>query len=181
MSGKYTLWLRADTPQTNEKLRKTIDTYTQKLGGPSFEPHVTLLGSIRGMEAEEAVERVKSFAKDFKPFEILLTDIKVKSIYFQCVLATPDPSHVPFLTSLNTAARAAFGHKQHGGEGGDVYFPHLSLVYGLYDQDVKEKAAAEIKAEGSVVGTRLDVKSVQVWDMEGTPEQWKVVAEVPLG
>jgi hypothetical protein len=61
----YHLWIKP-TGAVRDTLVQTIQELAHELGGPMFEPHVTLLGSLIGTEQEhtqrsEIVTRIAAF------------------------------------------------------------------------------------------------------------------------
>ena len=72
----------------------------------------------------------------------------------------------------NTKAKHIFNREQD-----PKYMPHLSLVYGNFDDDVKKKIISEI---GSRIEIVIDVKNIHLFLSEDKPEKWSRVREFPL-
>lgn len=54
-------------------------------------------------------------------------------------------------------------------------------MYGDLPEDQKKKIAEDIKREWNVVGSVVDVESIQIWDTSREVEEWQMVGEVRLG
>lgn len=74
MTKNYSLWLNTPEPLYTSLYNVIKDT-ASKYGGPSFEPHVTLLGSIPAQSDEEISSRIQNLAK-------------VVHVQFNCLLLT---------------------------------------------------------------------------------------------
>ena len=62
--GSYYLWFKP-SGMAYDILARTIRELAKQLGGPVFEPHVSLIGSLEGTEEELAqqTERIRTSAR----------------------------------------------------------------------------------------------------------------------
>lgn len=65
MSGDYSLWLKPPAGPTCSKLAQEVAAQAKEFGGPSFEPHVTLLGGVDG-DQDTVLEKASSLAGKLK-------------------------------------------------------------------------------------------------------------------
>jgi 2'-5' RNA ligase len=166
----YTLWLLLP-PAEGTRFRELIQTLAAQHGTPSFEPHITLLGSIDGSEAA-IVAASAALARRIAPLPIRLAEIGQRDTYFQCLFvhAVPDPA----LVRANRLAREAFSRRDDA-----AFLPHLSLVYG--DLERAQKAAVVAR-----LGARLDsefrVEELALirYRKEDHPQDWRRVATFTL-
>jgi 2'-5' RNA ligase len=111
-------------------LADTIARLALDLGGPVFDPHVTLAGPLNGSEPElfERGERLQTL---LSPFRIVLDEPHHGSEYFRCVYmrAVPDAA----ITHANELARRVFDLPERS------FMPHLSLLYGNYPADERQR------------------------------------------
>jgi 2'-5' RNA ligase len=120
-ANRFSLWLVPDGA-VDDALQAVVERLAQEHDGPSFPPHVTLLGGIVA-EEPDVVERSRRLAAQTAPFTIHLDDIGVGETYFQSLFATVRPT--PELLSVRRAAEQAFPESLPA-----QYHPHLSLLYG---------------------------------------------------
>ncbi|KAI9103810.1 RNA ligase/cyclic nucleotide phosphodiesterase [Phlyctochytrium arcticum] len=130
----YSLWLCPSNQETNQTLRHVITTFSDRLGTPKWNPHITLQGGIED-SLDKVIERTQLVAKGIEPFTLTLDDVCIKELYFQCVMATPAPH--TFLTNLNALTRHIFNKVND-----PPFWPHLSLIYGDLDGSVKQALAS---------------------------------------
>ncbi|KNC99619.1 uncharacterized protein SPPG_05005 [Spizellomyces punctatus DAOM BR117] len=168
----YSLWLCPSEPTVQSYLKKVIDTFSDRLDTPKWNPHITLLGGINTSK-EDVIALTRKVADAGANFNVTLSDIATKDLYYQCVMAVPHPSDP--LIELNTTARKVFEKEDQ-----PLFWPHLSLIYGDLDKELKREIAEEVKKEFNVVGQIVDVKSIQIWSTTGSPEKWEFIAETPL-
>ena len=71
-TGHYALWLMPSGTACAQ-LAQTHQELTHELSAPFFDPHVTLLGGIRG-ETAKIVSQCEQLADSLRPFEIQPTE-----------------------------------------------------------------------------------------------------------
>ncbi|KAM0756216.1 LigT-like protein [Meredithblackwellia eburnea MCA 4105] len=176
------LWL-APPASESESFSSVITSLSKQYATPPFAPHVTLLTGIpTSASTTELLDSVRSAVKGIAPFQVTLTKLGSKADqnnYFQylfSIVETPNKE----LFNLRKVVRTALLPPAVS-ETLDDYFPHLSLAYGI---DNEERNAAKMirDLENSALPSVKEFKvvSVQVVMCEGKPEEWKVLGEAPL-
>lgn len=163
------LWLMPEEP-ARARLVSWIALLSARLGTPPFPPHVTLLSGLATAETE-VLSATAALARALAPFSICLDGVDGKDEHFRCLYARAGP-----MDALRTAhARAA----RHFGRPADPSFlPHLSLVYGALELEVKAGLARELEEP-----TRLsiDVRRLHVWRTVGGVDAWVEIGAFDLG
>ncbi|WP_447985281.1 2'-5' RNA ligase family protein [Nitrospira sp. Nam74] len=137
MDGRYHLWLKPSR-KASYQFAAAIQQLAVELDAPTFEPHITLLGNLKGSEAGH-VARSKELARSLLPFSINLLGPAYGDDYFHCLFLVAELT-APLLHA-HTLARHLF-HE----EGDACYLPHISLVYGRYSENLKKDIIARLPA-----------------------------------
>lgn len=161
------LWLLPAAGQAHT-LRECIAAYAERLGGPGFAPHVTLVGSLPGDPvALTAVTR--TLALNLAPLEVPVVGLVAGASHFQSVFLV-----LARTAELNEARAAALGAFA---VADTPYLPHLSLAYG----GPVEKRAALVEAEASLdPGFCTLDRLALVRAATEHPQDWTTVVEVNL-
>jgi putative hydrolase of the HAD superfamily len=102
-----------------------------KYGGHPFEPHVTVLsGEYSDLDALR--EAVTAAVTGIMPFSLRVRGVGCGEAYFRCLFLEFEEN--PVLRELHERLRAAVNP-----ESGQVFFPHLSLLYS--DMPLRHKEA----------------------------------------
>ena len=133
----YHLWLKP-SGSAYDLFAQTIRELAQELNAPPFEPHITLLGRLDGIEPEH-IERTRELADELQPFEVVFTGPRYGNEHFQCVFMRV--RETPAIMNANILARHHFRHAN------ETYMPHLSLVYGLYSEATKKAVISRLRPE----------------------------------
>lgn len=170
MTQKYSLWL---TPEGEVyfKLKKLIDKLANQYGGPKFEPHVTLLGDLN-LSQEEALSKAFQLSIQLQPYTIGLGALDYTESYFRCVFIKAKKTKQ--VMRANLEARKIFNIRSN-----EKYMPHLSLLYGNFDENLKKKIIKELGA----LNFKLKVKRIYLTNSSRftEPKEWQAVAEFPFG
>jgi 2'-5' RNA ligase len=134
VSTTYHVWIKP-AGQVYDLFLKTIGQLSQLYRGPFFEPHITLLDSLPGTE-EEISGRFSHLGASLQPFTIHLTESAYGDQYFQCVFLKVQKT--PEIIHAHELAKGVFNKKS------TVFMPHLSLLYGHYPSQLKEKIVAAL-------------------------------------
>lgn len=137
MDDRYHLWLNPSR-HASDQFADVIQQLALELNAPIFEPHITLLGNLKGSEAEH-VARSTELARRLSPFPIVLKEPAFGEDYFHCVFLVADMT-APLLHA-HALARQIFHHEDSG-----RYRPHISLVYGRYSENEKRDVIARLPA-----------------------------------
>jgi 2'-5' RNA ligase len=134
--NRFSLWLVPEGAVA-DALQAVIDRLAREHGGPTFPPHVTLLGSIVAPE-EDVLARSRRLAAQTAPFTIHLDDLGIGETYFQSLFATVRPTSE--LLAMREAAQQAFPEAP-----AEAYHPHLSLLYGHPSAEAKQAVVEALR------------------------------------
>lgn len=165
---RYALWLVPDdagTLQLHTVIRQLADRYTT----PVFTPHMTLLGWVKGEEAE-LVAQLETLAAKLAPIEARLTGFAGAPYYFRCFFAPIESS--PELRQAVDEASHTFG-----ANAGTDFKPHLSLLYGQLDREEKKTIPGQI---GEKVPRKLLFNRLQLIRITVSVSGWETVAEAEI-
>ena len=164
----YTLWLIPEN-ELREELEEIIARYAKKYHSPVFIPHITLYSGVLSTN-EVVTEKLRNVAKNIHPFKLELGNVAFSTTYFQSVLVRVKTTAK--LLNTHLAIKKAFDiQEQH------VYMPHMSLVYGDFDMETREKIASEIKIKNrQFMGKKIAVVNGDSDD----PADWVLVDQIPF-
>lgn len=169
MKGEgYSIWL-IPTDEIYQKLAEIISQLSDKYSAPNFEPHLTLIGDLRGSE-EEIISKTSKLADLLKPFEIKLKKADYLDEYFRCLFIRAEKTRE--LIQASDVAREIFNRKSD-----PDYMPHLSLMYGDINPEIKEKILANL---GKEFNLSFEIKSIHLFSTTGEVKDWYKVKESPL-
>ncbi|GIL52048.1 hypothetical protein Vafri_8012 [Volvox africanus] len=182
LKESYSIWAMP-RGKLGDQLRGEIAHLAQRHGGPSFPPHVTVLGDIE-RPREEAQALMKELAAEVKKYRINFVDVTRGTFFYQCVflLVAKDEGTM----AAAAAARSVYGMTT------PPYMPHLSLLYADLDDAEKAKVVeyvtARLYGESSgydtlLVETGYEVGSLALWYTptgDETTKSWCLVEEYPL-
>lgn len=163
----FSLWLMPKE-EHYERFTELIKRLAKQYGGPTFLPHVTLLGEFPQSE-EETIKLTERLVTGQKPFPITLRQIDYQDFHFRALFIKADLTKP--LVNLHEKAKKLFGME-------DIpsYMPHLSLLYGNYPIEVKEKI---IMAVGRDQASQFDISSVSLVK-GGEVKNWRIIKEFPF-
>lgn len=164
VSKGYTLWL-VPQGEVYNKFSTLIKKLASEYGGPVFVPHVTLLGDIE-LSEDEMVKRMKQLIMDQQPFQVNLDQISYEDFYFRALIVKAEKN--ASLQTLHEKTKQIFDMHNI-----PSYMAHLSLLYGDYPNQIKEKIIAEI---GKEQPAQFEVTSVFL-TKGGEVKDWKVIRE----
>jgi 2'-5' RNA ligase len=166
---EYSLWLMPNGKEY-ERARDMILKIAKNNSAPVFEPHVTLLGDIAGYE-EEVSRRTSELAGKLKPFRIRLIGTGYLESFFRCLFIKAGKTKQ--LMKANDAARKIFGRRDDR-----PFMPHLSILYGHYSPESKEKIIKDIgRFKLEFVADRIFLVSSS---SEIPIKEWRVLEEFRL-
>lgn len=165
-SKGYTLWLMPQGTSYN-KFSSLINKLARENKSPVFEPHVTLLGEIMLLE-EDVIIRTQQLVSGQKPFLLNLGTIDYEDYYFRTLFVRAKITKP--LEALHNRAKKIFKMNIL------PYMAHLSLLYGSYPNDLKERIISEIGRDQTAI---FDVSSVHLIK-GGEIEEWKIIKEFPF-
>lgn len=145
---EYSIWILPPEP-VFARLAQIIAQICEQYSTPYFEPHVTLLGNLTLLE-EEMFCTTQQLANFLKPFTLTLTTAGFLNEYFRSLFINVEQTEE--LMEANQKARTLFSRTQD-----PKFFPHLSLMYGNFPRETKEKIISEIGKDFQIT---FEVKSM---------------------
>jgi 2'-5' RNA ligase len=143
-------------------LAAIIDDLSRKYAGPTFEPHVTLLGDLPGPE-DEIVARTYNLAREMEPYDIYFTTPAQEDQYFRCLYIKV--KETPEVMGANALCRRTFNQSAN-----HTYRPHLSLLYGNHSSSIKTEIIAALPPFESL---QFTVTTLYLIKAESTnPKDW---------
>ena len=165
------LWVRPQGAALGE-IQRVMQRARDRLGGPAFEPHVSILGGIE-LPEDEAGRRLERLADGFLPFAIRLGRFDWYDEYFRCFFARVETSSE--LLALHRRAQDVFEQRQR-----EAYEPHLSLVYGDARVDRKKDLALDLRGSLEVSFEASSLCLVNA-TRDVPVEQWQTAIEARFG
>ncbi len=165
----FHLWL-VPTGDAYTRLARVISELSARYYGPRFEPHLTLLGRLKG-EAEPVVERTKQLARELRPFAVRLEAPGCESEYFRCLFLSVAPS-----SSLRAAHRRAA--RMFDEPSASPFAPHVSLLYGRFPMSLKRAIIASLPSDlpQAFLASRLQLVRAD----STNPRSWRVMDTLSL-
>ncbi len=164
---KYGFWIIPENDLYNE-LNSIIRKYSIVHKTPIFVPHLTLHGVVSSTD-EEVVEVVRKVVKSLTPFNLELGQAEFSNTYYQCVFARVKTSASLF--NANAAINNGFKVEK------QVFMPHMSLVYGDFTVEEREKIAHEITIDNKF----FEANKVSIVRADSpNPDLWAIVEQMNL-
>ena len=163
---RYSIWIIPPEPVFSE-LGTTIHSLAAEYGGPVFEPHITILGSVDG-ELKQINRAVDSAIQNLGRLTLALGPISFGTTYYQSVLARVESTAQLLQLNLNIK-------KQLGLEN-NAYHPHVSLIYGDHDMTIREEIAAKVK----LTNAAFIAETIAVVEDTPDPSEWSAAASFHL-
>jgi len=159
---KHSIWFM---PPNSLKYETIINKLAQKYHSPKFKPHITLIGDITD---RDVFKKTQELIKKLKPLKIKINKVTFMNDYYRCVLALIEQTHE--IMGAAKLARQIFTEYNKR-----EYIPHLSLLYGVFSKEIKEKIVKNIKIKDEFMADKLFVATAG-----DIPEEWEVVKEYSL-
>lgn len=172
MAERYSLWLMPpEDSAAYIHLDDLIEEHTAAYGDtPVFPPHITVAGGL-AVDGETASAAARRLAEEHAPLDITLTRPHCSTTWFQCVYLLVEPTH--HLLQLHADALAAFN------EDGDMYVPHLSLVYG--DLPLQERRQLVDGFDTTMLPLAFTAETLRLVETSGGVADWAAVDDYTLG
>lgn len=156
------------TGQAYEKFSNLIKKLAEEYNAPVFAPHVTLIGEFMQPE-KDCIRLTKQLVLRQQPFTVNMGEIDYEDFYFRTLFVRAEKTET--LLALHNRSKEIFKM--------DIppYMPHLSLLYGTFPVETKEKIIREI---GRNQQLQLEINSVHLVK-GGEVEDWKILGEFPFG
>ncbi|WP_157964881.1 2'-5' RNA ligase family protein [Halorubrum sp. 48-1-W] len=168
MSDVYSIWLQPDHDSTEyRRLSGLIDDYSHRYDdAPVFDPHITLLGGLSG-EQDTITGTTQTLTQERDSFEVSFPHTHCSTTRYQCVFLLVEPTLE--LLSLHESGVEAFE------TAGEMYVPHLSLIYSDMSLEERLELVEEIESESLPEAALFD--TVAVVETTGDAKDWETIAE----
>ncbi|CAA3030180.1 cyclic phosphodiesterase-like [Olea europaea subsp. europaea] len=171
----YSVW--ALPPEdVRPRLKKLMNDLRSEFGGPEFEPHVTVVGTI-SLTEREARDMFNKACEGLKAYNANVERVSTGTYFYQCVFLLLQPT--PEVMEASTHCTSHFGYKT-----STPYMPHLSLLYG--DLTDEEKMKAQEKAnvlDKDIRNLSFQISLFALYKVDTkdkTCKSWEKVAECKL-
>lgn len=161
---EYSIWLMPKGT-VYDRLSEIISGISQEYKVPNFQPHVTLIGELKGNE--ELITRTKLLASQIHPFTITLKNPCVLNEYFRSLFLKVKGTEE--VINANLKAQEIFNRKE-------KYFPHLSLMYGSCSTIEKLNIISNLEK----INLEFQVNNLHLFSTKGHPENWHEIEKFPL-
>ncbi|UCH10272.1 MAG: hypothetical protein JSU61_13940 [Fidelibacterota bacterium] len=151
------------------RLTQAIQHFSQACRTPAFEPHLTLLGGLTGRE-DHIISQTARLAGLLHRYPIQLTTMSGLKEYFRCLFVSVEPTEL--VMTAGDQARDLFQHQDD-----PPYLPHVSLMYGDCDNQIKQAIIARL---GETFSGEFITDSIYLYDTTGKPESWQRVRSFTL-
>ena len=165
MDELFSLWL-IPPKELTKKYTDIIIKLGNKHNAPVFSPHITLLGNIKNKKT--ILLKTSQMVQIIKPFTIKLTNVSYLNEYYKCVFLLAKKSKE--LINTNDIAKRIFYREN------EEFIPHLSLMYGKYDEKTKKEIAAKL----GTFNDSFTIDKIAVVTAGDIPKDWNIVKEFPL-
>ena len=166
--GSYYLWFKP-SGGAYDILMRTIHELATQLGGPVFEPHISLTSKLEGTE-EELAQQTEEFARQLEPFKMVLTEPCYSDEHFRCIFMLVEQT-TPMMNAYALARE--FFHTPN-----QPFVPHLSLAYGSYPDSQKTLVMSKLPLH---VRASFDVSTLYLIRADTPdPKNWHQIAAVPI-
>lgn len=168
----YSLWLVSESnSEIYQLLQNGISEISERYHTPLFQPHITLLGGFHDKE-DELVAKTRLLAEKLNPLELEISDIGTNNKFFQQLFLTI--AKTDGIITANKFAQQIFSLQN------EVYFPHISLMYGDVDREVISNIS-EAYDTRRLIGKCFLADSIQLWSTEGEVKDWRHIMSTRLG
>ncbi|KAJ2372996.1 hypothetical protein IW150_003838 [Coemansia sp. RSA 2607] len=184
---KFSLWLCPPVgSDAYSKLDSVIREFAASLQTPLFSPHATLFSPVRANDDRSAMLQVSEYVKRLDDklgdsirangIPVCVCDVATGNMFYQCVLLDAPSSNI--LEAANSVARDHWGVADM-----PAYYPHVSLVYGEFDQKRLAEIASQVR---DVLPVNIQhelsftASEVRVIETVGSCDQWRDIGSVSL-
>ena len=164
----YWLWLEISKKDT-KKIQKIKNLINQKLKGPRFNIHLTLIGPYLKL-SENDIKLIKKISKKIEKFKIQLVKYDIKNSKYTSLFIKVKKSK-----KLSLVRKKFFKTnylKQYS-----KYQPHISLYYGETDTKLKKKIISKLPKLNKTV----TIDKLSISDVNEKINKWKIIKRIKLG
>ena len=151
-------------------LTRLIEDLAAELGTPTFPPHVTLLGGLRGREGD-VLRKAREMAAALEPLTLPLGPVTGRDDHFRGLFVRIPET----LKLLTTHAQARITYRIANEA---PFEPHLSLAYGRFSVAERERLAL---ATAPRIAPRMSCSALEVMHTQGAVADWRRIARLEMG
>lgn len=163
----FSIWLSLGDNE-NEYFNGIISRLSQEYNSPLFPPHITLLSGFLGDE-DELLISAKKFSKELKIFKVKIGQLMQLNEIFTSLFFEVKKNTI--LLFYHKTAKKHFNFNQ------KLFFPHISLVYGMFSNDLKNEMKKKIKNPP----THSIINSITLAYNDEKNLKWKILQRFELG
>lgn len=176
ISSIDSVWAVPDS-ETKEfqEFNDTIQSFSQRFGGPAFHPHITLASFPQVTCIDNAKDAFQAAVKTLAEEPVQFDSVQQGQPFFRSVFAHVHPSSTERLRQIQGKIYESIGLET----GKEIpEFAHLSLYYGT-DSEAK-KTMAEEASNLNVISNSIGAKFASLWlvDCSGPVGKWEVLLKV---
>ncbi len=160
---EYSIWLMPKGMVYN-RLSEIISKISQEYKVPNFQPHVTLIGEIKG---DDLIAKTQLLASQIQSYTIKLKHPCILNEYFKSLFLKVEETEE--VMRVNLKAQEIFNRKE-------KYFPHLSLMYSNCPTIEKLNIISSMEK----ASLEFQVDSLHLFFTKGRPENWHEIEKFPL-
>ncbi len=169
----YSIWIMAGPGSAQARsISGIIARLSKEHKTPYFEPHVTLIGSIRSSRYK-ALRIAGALAASCNAFTLPLCRLGSSDAYFRSVFIRM--RRTAALEELHAAAADAFGMDGNG------FMPHISLLYSDSDGACRRRIAKGIDLGAISKYGGFRAQRLCLYSTTGAVRSWRCVGEFRLG
>ena len=164
--NEYSVWLIPAEPWL-VRFRKIIENISKENNTPSFEPHITIL--IKNDEEEKMISVVEQLAKQISKPVSKLTQIDHETSYFRALYIKAEKQK---LFEAHMLARKFVGMLAD-----PYYLPHLSLLYGNMNENIKKNIIKNLDVK---LPMDVEFDRITLWrtGVDIPVSEWKKVVDI---
>ena len=163
----HSIWLMP-APEDAARLSSLVADLSGRFGTPLFTPHLTIAGDT-DRPVTTLAEAIAEAAREVAAFSETVAGIETSEAFFRSFYARF--AVTPPLVALK---------RRLDGEAGEVFMPHVSLLYGPVPAGPKAQAAAEVAGTLTGRAIHFDRLCVVTSGQDVPIEQWRVVETAML-
>lgn len=161
---KHSLWI--ELPQ----LQPVVDELAADTDNPSFTPHLTLGGNLKG-SADKLIDKLSPRAQKLKSFQLPLAnfDTKGEEWRYFCLMAKLNPGLKKFFAHVHELFPDLAPENF-------IEWPHVSLLYGTPSARQRYPSIGPLMHKyGSALNEKYPVTTLALWQTAGPVESWQQV------
>lgn len=165
----FSLWLMPDDA-ASKKLSDIIKKLSHEYETPLFEPHITILSNIDSSKSN-AIHAASDLSVEVFTQKIKLTKLAHHNDFFKCIHYKVD--YTSQISELYQLARDRFGGLQ-----SKSFMPHLSIVYGTFEPDKRERIISNVPTDAPVL---FDARRLCLVNTKSqNPAEWEYIDDFAI-